>query len=404
MIMVAAAAVVPPASAHGGKSLVTAETGAYRASVSALLVRLSPTRSVVDFTTYLERRRGGWISDAHVVVEARVPDGASQTLQALRQGGTYQVLVPVPAGVDWRRIRLQVRIDGREGAAAFAYAPPSLASQWEIAPVVLGGAALLVALFAQAFVRLRRRGRRDHASWGRALLFGTGVAVGGVALVSPLDPVGEQYLLSGHMLQHVAITDAAPALVVTSLRGPLLFFLLPPALLRPLARLRLLRALGDLLLRPAVAVALWAIVIAVWHVPSIYDFTLTHRLVHDLEHALFVLVGVLVWAQLVDPARRGRLGRPGRILVGVLLFAMGTVLSDVLIFSFRPLYPSYAEQGERLLGLTPERDQQVAGLVMMVEQVVTLGTALVLLARPYLERERRDRAARVAPAAERQLQ
>lgn len=45
------------------------------------------------------------------------------------------------------------------------------------------------------------------------------------------------------MLQHVVIGDAAVALLVLAVRGPLVFFLLPRFALRPLARLRLLRGL-----------------------------------------------------------------------------------------------------------------------------------------------------------------
>src|SRR5205085_5011911 len=111
------------------------------------------------------------------------------------------------------------------------------------------------ALFAQAFVRLRRRGRTDHAGFDRAILFALALAVGTLALLSPLDAVGERYLLSAHMLQHVSIGDAAPALALVELRGPLLFFLLPSAALGPLARLGPLRRALAWLLRPTVSLA-----------------------------------------------------------------------------------------------------------------------------------------------------
>ncbi|HJW68820.1 MAG TPA: hypothetical protein VJ829_05640, partial [Candidatus Binatia bacterium] len=54
-------------------------------------------------------------------------------------------------------------------------------SSWEAPPSVLFGAALAAVLFAQAFVRLRRR-RPDHAPWSRAVLFAAGLAL----LVLPL--------------------------------------------------------------------------------------------------------------------------------------------------------------------------------------------------------------------------
>jgi cytochrome c oxidase assembly factor CtaG len=142
----------------------------------------------------------------------------------------------------------------------------AIASVWEAPVAVLAGAALALALFGQAFVRLRRRGRKDHAGWDRAALFALAVALGTLALVSPLDYIGEEYLLSAHMLQHVIIGDVAVALAVVALRGPLTFFLIPSNVLGRLARLTSLRSGLRLLLNPKVAFVLWAVVIAAWHV------------------------------------------------------------------------------------------------------------------------------------------
>ena len=93
-------------------------------------------------------------------------------------------------------------------------------------PVVAAAVAAL--LFAQAAVRLRRRGRPDLAGWDRAALFGLGLALTLVALVSPLDRIAEDSLLSAHMAQHVLLGDAAAALLVVAVRGPLLVFSLHP--------------------------------------------------------------------------------------------------------------------------------------------------------------------------------
>jgi len=85
-----------------------------------------------------------------------------------------------------------------------------------------------------------------------------------------------------------------------------------PAVLAPLARVRALRIVLAQLVRPRVALVLWGIVIGCWHVPRLYDYTLTHRTVHALEHLCFVTAGVLVWTQIVDPARRRELTVPHR--------------------------------------------------------------------------------------------
>lgn len=254
-----------------------------------------------------------------------------------------------------------------------------LGGAWNPAPAVLAGAAVALALFLQALVRLRRRGRGDHASGSRALLFLAGLAVLTLALVSPLDAAGEEYLLSAHMLQHMAIADVAPALMLVALQGPIVFFLLPRPALRALARVRGLRAALAWLGRPAVGLTLWLLVFAVWHLPLAYGATLDSNALHELEHATFILAGVLVWNLLADPARRGELSTRGRVGAAVALFAAGQVLADVLIFSFEPLYATYAAQDERLLGLSPLTDQRLAGVLMMVEQLVTLGTFAALL-------------------------
>jgi len=262
-----------------------------------------------------------------------------------------------------------------------------LASAWDPAPLVLCAAALALARFLQAFLRLRRRGRHDHAGWGRLVLFIAGLAFATLPLVSPLDRAGDEFLISAHMLQHVLIGDAAPALLLLAVRGPLLAFVLPAPLGRFVARVEALPAW--------VSLAIWATVIGAWHIPAAYDFALSHAAAHDLEHASFVTAGFLVWTQLIDPARRGRLSTSQRLAFAGALFVLGQLLSDVL-FLAGPLYPAYAAQPQRLLGLSPAADQQLAGVVMMVEQTVALGLFAVLLLRKEILRPSRRRSARLA--------
>ena len=254
-----------------------------------------------------------------------------------------------------------------------------LAAAWNPEPAVLAPAALALSLFVQAWIRLRRRGRADHAPAWRLAAFSAGLALAVLALISPLDAAGEEYLLSAHMLQHVLIGDAAAALMLVSISGPILFFLLPAPVLRPLARSSVVRAALAVLARPAVALAVWAAVLATWHVPAVYGAALSTSWIHDVEHLTFVLAGFLVWYQLIDPARRAALTRGGRVGLAVIVFAAGQVLSSVLLFSGRALYPAYAVQDERLLGLSPLTDQRLAGAVMMGEQAVTLGLLMMVL-------------------------
>ena len=260
--------------------------------------------------------------------------------------------------------------------------PPDFAHAWSPEPTVLVASTVAIVLFARAFVVLRRRGRRDHANWTHAVPFLLGVLVLALALVSPLDPIGEDYLLSAHMLQHVVIGDLAPALLVLGARGPLTLFLLPAPILRSAARVGWLRSTLAFLLRPRVSFLAWGTTLAVWHVPSIYDAALGNSWLHELEHLSFFVAGLLVWSQLIDPARRGALDVRGRILFAGALVAAAHLFIHPVLLSDHAVYPSYAEQPDRLLGLSPLADQHWAALVMSVEQLATLGIFVLLLLRP----------------------
>jgi putative copper resistance protein D len=256
-----------------------------------------------------------------------------------------------------------------------------------VIPVIAAVVAAL--LFAQAVVRLRRRGRADLAGWDRVALFAAGLAVTVFALVGPLDRIADDKLLSAHMAQHVLIGDLGPALMVTALRGPLLVFFLPAPILAPLARNARVRAVLGTLLRPRVAFGLWAANLAIWHVPYLYDKAAEHQPLHNFEHVCWMFCGILVWTLLVDPGSHRRLSVAGRVALAAAMFAAGQILTDVLVFTFTPLYPFY----RGAYGISAVTDQQLAGIVMMVEQLLTLATCVALLLRPRWSRGRRARLA-----------
>jgi putative membrane protein len=385
------AASAPPAWAHVGvpRSVVTA--GPYRLVISAGPVA-APPRAALAFQAVISERVGGAPVESGRIVIA-VSNAAGTILgdfEASGYAGVYSLVLPIPNANHWRSLRFEIAVAGRFGTFTGRYIPPSLLGQWSLEPAVLAAAALGAALFGFGFLRLRRRSRRDHASLGRLVLFAAGLALIVLPLVSPLDVVGDRYLLSAHMLQHVLLGDAGPALVLLSLRGPLLFFALPPSVLRHLGRSARVRRAASWLLRAPVALGAWALAYGGWHVPAAYDYAASHQLAHDFEHASFVLAGFLVWSLLIDPSGHGRLSRGRRLAIAAGVFAMGTVISDVLIFSLHPLYPSYASQVERVFGLSPLRDQQLAGLVMNVEQILTLGTFAAVMLVPTLRRRRRS--------------
>jgi cytochrome c oxidase assembly factor CtaG len=107
-----------------------------------------------------------------------------------------------------------------------------------------------------------------------------------------------------------------------------------------------------------------------------------------------MFTGILVWTLLVDPGSHRRLSVGGRVALAASMFAAGMILSDVLIFTFTPLYLFY----HGAYGISALLDQQLAGVVMTVEQLLVLGTCVALLLRPRWSRSRRARFA--PPVAE----
>ena len=251
---------------------------------------------------------------------------------------------------------------------------------WSPDPLALAGVAIAVALFTQGFVRLRRR-NRALVPWSRVWLFAAGITTILIGIVSPLDTIAEEYLQSAHMLQHVLIADLGVALTLLAVRGPMTVFFLPRDLLVPLARNRPLRKALAWLVRPSVAIPLWLGVLIAWHIPTLYEGALRHPVVHRVEHLSFVVVGTLIWTLIIDPARHHRLSIGERIGVAAVVFWASQILSYVMVFSFEPFYGLYANQPVRLFGLSPLTDQKLAGVVMMVEQTLTIGVAAVLLIR-----------------------
>lgn len=222
--------------------------------------------------------------------------------------------------------------------------------------LILAAAVTAVLLFARGFARRRGRGHARHAGWDRAALFAAGVLAGSAGLLL-LDAAAEERA-SAHMLQHVLAGDVAPALVLVALRGRLFAAVVPRAVRRLPAR-KLVRAL----LRPGPSLALWGLLLWAWHVPVVYDAALVHEPLHVAEHASFLLGGLLLWNQLVDPARRRMLSLWGSLAYALVAMVVAQMLVAVLVFSYRPLYA---------YGSAP--DQALAGMIMALSQLATLGT------------------------------
>ena len=197
--------------------------------------------------------------------------------------------------------------------------------------------------------------RRHPAPWWRIACFLTAMGLLLAVTITPLETLALNYLLLVHLLQNVVLAEWAPFLVVIGL---------PPALAAALARPRSVRALTH----PAVALPLWLANYMLWHLPWLYDTALEnpHSLLH-VEHALYFLTGVAMWWSVLqdEPHHLGAGARAGYVFAA---FVLGSPIGLVMALVPDAIYDFYVDAPERLWNLTALEDQQIAGLLMAVEQ------------------------------------
>jgi cytochrome c oxidase assembly factor CtaG len=230
----------------------------------------------------------------------------------------------------------------------------------------LAACVVYLVLYERRARTLARRGR-PLPGWRRAS-FAAGAVLMAVVQVPPLDGLADSVLIA-HMLQHIVIGDIASLLLVLGLTGPVLVPLLQIRLTRPL------RVLAS----PLPALGLWAFDLYLWHVPLLYQLAVRHDLVHALEHACLLWFGTLLWLALLGPLPKPRwFTNWARLGYVVAVRFLGAVLANVLIWAQTVFYPVY-RASDAARGLNPLSDQNVAGAIMMLEQMLLTGLLLVWL-------------------------
>jgi cytochrome c oxidase assembly factor CtaG len=245
---------------------------------------------------------------------------------------------------------------------------------WTFEPVVIVALGLAAVLYARAY--RRAAAHSDAVGAGHWVPYGAGLIVVAIALLSPLDPIGDGYLLSAHMAQHVLLSDIAPALLVLGLRRPLLPLGLSRGALRAVAPGggRFGRVLARLT-SPWVAIPAWAIATWVWAIPSVFDYATEHSAVHAFEHATLFYTGLALWWLIVDPLPRARL-RPGGQRLALLGFSRlaSAAVCLPLTWLAKPEYPLYIH-APRAFGLSAISDQHLAGAGMCFMEFLVFGIA-----------------------------
>ena len=234
----------------------------------------------------------------------------------------------------------------------------SIWTHWHAHPEALIGLALLQGGYMLGVGPLRERyNLADGVEPRQIATFTAGVLVIYVALLSPIHVLSDNFLFSVHMTQHVLLSLVAP---------PLLLLGTPDWLLRPLLRPNLVFRVVRLATHPIIAFALFNVAFSLFHVPALYNASVTYHWLHVIEHLIFIGTAVLMWWPIGSMMPElPRLNYPLQMMYLFALSIAQIIVFAIVTFSEKPIYEVYAN-APRVLNISPLLDQQIGALIMKV--------------------------------------
>ena len=240
--------------------------------------------------------------------------------------------------------------------------------------VISAALILSMLVYFRGCMRSRKLDFDRVAGW-RAGSFALGLLFIWIAMASTLAAYDHE-LLTVHMVQHLLLMTIAPPLILLGAPLKPMLYGLPRRLLKMLGRpfrSGLIQQLGQVLTHPAVCWLGAVGTLVMWHIPALFMLGLRSGMWHGIEHASFLVTGLLFWWPVVQS---GSSKWPGwSILLYLFLATLPCdILSGFLVFCDRVVYPVYFFSSHPF-GLSALDDQQCAGALMW-----TLVTVVYLIA------------------------
>ena len=231
-------------------------------------------------------------------------------------------------------------------------------SHWHTEPFLIGGILFIGWLYAIIVAPLIFQNHTKHHffSKSKALCFFLGLLIFYLAVGSPLDPLGENFLFSAHMIQHNILMYICPVFMLYGVPFRLLDDFLKT---RPL-----FESFLRILVHPIIAGLLFTIIFSFWHIGVFYEAALKDKTLHMAEHLSMFLSSLLMWWPICSESRRLPPIQFGPQMLYILALMLGqTPIFAILTFSKEVLYDTYF-YAERVMNLSPLEDQKAGGVLM----------------------------------------
>lgn len=233
--------------------------------------------------------------------------------------------------------------------------------------------------------------RSKSVSWGQKLLFYLGLLLFYFAVGGPIDLLGH-FLFFMHMVKMAILYMIVPPFAIMGI--PKEFYL-------SFKRYQWLDRTMGFFSRPILANVMFAGLFSLYHLPFLFDLSMTHYLVKSIYTTVLFITALLVWWPVLTPIPShqdlSEFRKLAYLYLGAFLLAPSCAL---IVFANHPIYATYTDPQtwatalglcisgdpgvilqtwggpQFLAGVSPLEDQQIGGVLMKVTQEIVYGAAL----------------------------
>lgn len=220
---------------------------------------------------------------------------------------------------------------------------------------------------------------------------------------SPVDLLSH-IMLTAHMIQTALFYFAFPVLLIKGI---------PVWIWRKIFDVPVLGFILNVLRQPILALLMFNSMLAIYHIPEIFDFTKSSITVHAAAHIILLFLALIMWWPVISPIPEHNTLHP-LIKMGYLAGSATiiTVACALIIFSTQPMYMAYSSEGawitamslcvpgDVLMGLKSTlsgaemfspmstlHDQQLGGVLMQIMQTIVYATMIGRIFFAWFKRE-----------------